>query len=264
MTTASEFLERNSRSSLQQWENDALALARAGSLVAWPMASVAVAANGHVGSFDASTDYLAIGIPPSAGQAGDYLRLPLTPLAAQRFADALGFVLPTPKMVRDVWAASPVKLDPVPLVPNRGASLAQYAEHSRRIDEQQSAVCGLRSLVSCGLTSGHKKDVVVGRLVKPGKVVIYGWFRPDGTNVQPRTNVHGDFYVDYSHGIRMISPTMTVDGQNMLVRDVLRDKNLSPLLSDEGALSASQTRYPTRPSLAVVGLQALLSTRRAA
>ena len=37
------------------------------------------------------------------------------------------------------------------------------------------------------LTSGQKKDVVVGQLVKPGKVVIYGWHRPDGTPIQPRT-----------------------------------------------------------------------------
>lgn len=129
------------------------------------------------------------------------------------------------------------------MVPNKGANLAQYAEHSRVVDAQLRSAQGLHPSNATVPISGHKKDVILSNIWKPGKVVIYGWYRPDGTHIQPKSNIHGDFYVDYSHGIRLVAPTMIVDGQNMNVEDVLNSPTYAGVLSDEGHLV--RTRYPT-------------------
>ena len=67
-------------------------------------------------------------------------------------------------------------------------------------------------------------------------MAIYGWHYPSGKPIQPLYVGHVDWYVDYSHGIRLISRRMMVDGRPMQVADVLRDKELSPLLSNEGPI----------------------------
>ncbi len=36
-------------------------------------------------------------------------------------------------------------------------------------------------------------------------LAIYGWHRENGVAIQPLTIVHKDTYVDYSHGIRLVS-----------------------------------------------------------
>ena len=228
----SEFLAANAGKSLAQWEAAAVALASQDSFVPWPMVPVSVTSKDgkHTGRFFVASDYFAVGTPE------DYIRLPLTPGAAQRVANTKGLLLPTAKMVEDIWRASPVKLSPSPLVPNRGANLAQYAEHSRVVDLQ------IPQAGQGALTSGQKKDVIVSNLWKPGKVVIFGWYRPDGTFIQPKSNIHGDFYVDYSHGIRLVGPNMEVDGQSMAVEDVLESTEYASLLSSEGPIR--RVRYP--------------------
>jgi len=144
-------------------------------------------------------------------------------------------MLPTSKMAQDIWRGSFVKLPPRNLL-NKGANLAQYAEHSKIVDDQLASIVPLGSGF---LVGGHKKDVILSNTMTPGKVVIFGWFRPDGTFIQPKTNVHGDFYVDYSHGIRMVAPTMQIDGHSALVQDVAADPVLSKVLSTEGPLRFS-------------------------
>jgi hypothetical protein len=71
---------------------------------------------------------------------------------------------------------------------------------------------------------------------KPHRVAIYGWRKLDGNPIQPLTIVHGDTYVDYSHGVRLIARQMLVDGKPMTINDVLKDPNLCGLLSDEGVI----------------------------
>lgn len=194
----------------------------------------------HQGVFYAAQDYLALGEFP------DFFRLPLTPISAQRIANQLGLLLPTSKMVDAIWKASGVRLTPEPLVPNKGANLAQFDQHSKAIDAQlvpRSA--GFAQVATPNAPyAGQKKDIILSNIWKPGKVVIYGWHKPDGSHIQPKSNVHGDFYVDYSHGVRLISPTMLVDGVTRNVADVMKDPNLFSLLSDESA-PLIRTSYPT-------------------
>ena len=85
---------------------------------------------------------------------------------------------------------------------------------------------------------GIKKDVVLTNRLseKPHRVAIYGWHYPDGKPIQPLYVGHVDWYVDYSHGIRLMSQRMVVDGQPMRVSEVLMNKDLSVLLSNEGPI----------------------------
>lgn len=231
----SEFVQTYKKTSLAKWEAAALELARQGSTVAWPMVALKLEADGHTATLKVASDYFAIGTPE------DFVRLPLTPRTAQTIANLSGELLPTPKLVSDIHKQASVQLTPSPMS-NRGANLEDYAAHSAKIETLRAS--------RVGLVSGTKKDVVISNLAKAGKVLIYGWFWPEGVKpgggfsnpIQPRSNVHGDFYVDYSHGIRFVSPVMTVDGEDMMTEAVLRDPKLSKLVSDEGPVR--QVRYP--------------------
>ena len=78
-------------------------------------------------------------------------------------------------------------------------------------------------------------------------MAIYGWHQLNGTPIQPLTTVHVDWYVDYSHGIRLVKRQMIVDGQPRDLWDVLKDPDLYLLVSDEGQIAVPH--YPTRQSV---------------
>lgn len=192
----------------------------------------------HTAEVRVMPDYLAVG-----GNA-DFVCVPLTPGTAMRIAGALGCVLPTRKIVDETYRQAEVKLEPRPLTENREA-VATFVQHNRII-EQQRAGRPLGALVA-----GVKKDVVLSNRLneKPGRVAIYGWHKPDRTPIQPLTIVHNDRYVDYSHGIRLVSRTVIVDGMAMDIADVLKDRFLCALLSDEGPMEI-QNMYAAPPTTA--------------
>ena len=74
-----------------------------------------------------------------------------------------------------------------------------------------------------GLIGGIKKDVVLSNKVqehaKANRVAIYGWHTLDGKPIQPVYAGHVNWYVDYSHGIRLIAKKVKIDGR-------LKDYNL--------------------------------------
>ena len=173
-----------------------------GSWMRWPMTLVVVQDKGHEVGFVVSDDYFAI------GEDGDYVRVPMNPLTAQRIADRLGFMLPTARMVDLVWRGAPVKVEPRPMQQELGrngvptgqifigqgqkagqSSTAGFAAHNLIVDGQFAAL-GLQP----GIRAGHKKDVVltnrqqgsatVTEVTGPAKsvdasnqVAIYGWHR---------------------------------------------------------------------------------------
>jgi hypothetical protein len=163
--------------------------------------------------------------------------MPVTPHLAQNIADILGCVLPTRKMVDDIYRSAHVKLEPQPLTEER-ESLATFLKHHRLVQQTW------HDWRPQQLVAGSKKDIVVTNrlLERPGRVAIYGWHKKDGTPIQPLTTVHVDWYVDYSHGVRLIDQWCQVDGQPRLVEEVWRDSNLWPLLSDEGPIEAKKYR----------------------
>jgi hypothetical protein len=183
-------------------------------------------------SYFVTPDYLAI------GSDEDYFLAPLTPLTAQAIADRLDCLLPTPKMVDDIYANSAVKLTPEPIPPSPAmTTVPVFLRHNELVRTAR----GDKPLG--GLVAGHKKDVVIANKVFaiPGKVGIYGWHKRDGKPIQPLYVGHASSWVDYSHGIRLVSRRMTVDGAAKTIEDVLANPQLAPLLSNEGVMR--QIRY---------------------
>ena len=189
----------------------------------------------HTAVFEAMPDYLAI------GSDADYVRMPMNPHTAQAFCDAFGFVLPTRKMVDDIWRQAVSKIVPQPLTEERESPLT-FLRHHRLIEEQ------IAGQYLGELRAGHKKDVVITNRLKerPSRLAIYGWHFPSGQPIQPLTIVHVDWYVDYSHGIRPVKKTIKVDGADLPYQQVLQDPHLHPLLSDEGVIDPA--RYPSPQS----------------
>jgi hypothetical protein len=170
-------------------------------------------------------DYLAI------GSDDDFLYVPLTYYSATLIADRFGSVLPTPRMVDAIYEQSAHHLRPAPLPAGPLMRSNLYLEaHQHRIDEQRSG------LPLGELISGHKKDLVLSnRLLHfPGRVAIYGWHTAPGHPIQPLSTVHGALYVDYSHGVRLVSTTVVVDGRPRSIYDALQDSQVAPVLSREG------------------------------
>jgi hypothetical protein len=170
-------------------------------------------------------DYLAI------GSDDDFLYVPLTYYSATIIADRFGSVLPTAKMVDAIYEQSAHHLTPAPLPAGPLMCSNLYLEkHQQRIDEQRSG------LPLGELISGHKKDLVLTNRLRelPGRVAIYGWHRAPGAPIQPLSTVHGAQYVDYSHGVRLVSTTVDVDGRPCSIYDALQDSHVAPVLSREG------------------------------
>jgi hypothetical protein len=180
-------------------------------------------------------DYLAV------GSDEDRLLTPLSPRSAQEIADRLGCVIPTRQMVDDIYNAASLKLEPAPIPPSPDmVKVKTWLQHQETIQKQRK-----ETKSPPGLIAGHKKDVVVTNQLNaaPGKVAIYGWHRLDGTPIQPLYLGHTELWVDYSHGIRLVARSMTVNGKSTTVEEVLADRKLSGLLSDEGVIL--NPRYPT-------------------
>ena len=179
-----------------------------------------------------TSEYLAI------GSNEDYVIMPISPCTAQHIADKLGCVLPTKKMVDDIYGAATTKLTPLPIPPSpEMTKVHAFLRHNDIVLEQRGGK------PPSGLVAGHKKDVVVtNRLAdRRGKVAIYGWHQKSGRPIQPLYTGHTAAWVDYSHGIRLVRREMMVGGERKTTDQVLTDATLFPLLSDEGRLV--QTRY---------------------
>jgi hypothetical protein len=182
-----------------------------------------------------SPDYL------SVGSDQDFVRVPLTPYLAQLIADVTGCILPTRRLVDEIDRAAAVKLQPIPLSLAR-ESLATFLKHHELIQE------GIKINDSVPFISGIKKDVIISRRLseRPDRVAIYGWHQSNGEPIQQPTTVHSARYVDYSHGVRLVDQWCDVDGTPMRVREVLRDENLHPLLSDGGAFEETAYLRPRK------------------
>jgi hypothetical protein len=181
----------------------------------------------HTIAYEVMPDYLSI------GSDRNFVRMPMTPYTGQAFADAFGFVLPTRKMVNDIWAAATTHLEPRPLTVERESPLT-FLQHHRIIEDQ------LEGAERGTFVAGIKKDIVVTNrlLEKPQRVAIYGWHYQNGQPIQPVYAGHVDWYVDYSHGVRPVRRAMRVDGKVMSFEQVMSDANLRYLLSDEGEIKA--------------------------
>jgi hypothetical protein len=187
-------------------------------------------AGGASGSGVAATlwvtpDYLAI------GSDADFVYVPLSYPSATLVADRFASVLPTAKMVDAIYEQSAHQLPPLPLPAGpQMRSNAYLSRHQQGIDAQRA---GLPLGV---LIAGHKKDLVLSNRLHrlPGRVAIYGWHRAADRPIQPLSTVHGAGYVDYSHGVRLVSASVVVNGRARSIYEALQDSLVAPVLSREG------------------------------
>lgn len=178
-----------------------------------------------------SPDYL------SVGNDADWVRMPVTPGAAQKIADSFHCFLPTRKLVNDIYRHASVKLEPIPLFAFRDSTPTMHHHHLMVEGQRRQQP---------GLIAGIKKDLVISSRVakdqRPNRVAIYGWHRLDGVPIQPLYTGHVSWYVDYSHGVRLVYEKLKVNGRWMHYTDVLLHPLLRKLICDEP--DCSFVRYP--------------------
>ena len=173
-------------------------------------------------SYQVTSDYL------SVGTDADWSRVPLTAMAAQQLADSFQCFLPTRKIVDDIYQAARVKLAPMPMFAFRDSPVTMYQHHL--------IIEGLRNGRK-GLIAGIKKDVVIAALLtrsaKPNRIAIYGWHQLNGKPIQPLYAGHVNWYVDYSHGVRLVKRTIQINGRPYDYIQVMQDPLLRKLICDE-------------------------------
>lgn len=238
--TGSAFLAATAAMSVAEREAQILAQLRQRNVPSWLRSfsvQVAVSGGGHALVFNALPDYLAI------GSDSDFLRIPTAAFTAQLAADAFGASLPTTKMVDLIYRAAPVHVEPQPLPPTSNmTSNAWFARENELVEGELAAQGSPARALGVG---GDKKDIVVtnGYLAHPNSTCIYGWPWLNGSNIQGLFCGHAASYADYSHGVRLVQLNVSLDGRAALLDDVLRDSELSALLSDEGPIP--EPRVPT-------------------
>lgn len=175
------------------------------------------------------SDYLSI------GSDDDFLLVPMSLDTALAVAAKFGFTLPTRRIVDQIYRASTVRLLPQPLPAGDQMRSIGYLRLHHWLVQQQLAAIGAAPGT---LTAGHKKDLVLSERLwsQPGRVAIYGWHRAIDAPIQPLSTVHGARYADYSHGVRLVSQWVFVNDERRSIFDVLADRRLAPLISDEGPL----------------------------
>ncbi|MDO6603875.1 hypothetical protein [Arenibacter palladensis] len=177
-------------------------------------------------------DYLAV------GSDTDYFLMPMTPILAQKIANAIGFSLPTKQMVDQIWSNASLKMAPTPIPPSpQMTTIPVMWEHNMLLKKQRKEAL-LQAPLGV-LVAGHKKDVIISNKIyeKSSKpVVIYGWHFQNGTPIQPVYAGHSETYADYSHGIRLVQDSALINHKVHLITSVLQDAEKSALFSDEGAM----------------------------
>jgi hypothetical protein len=180
----------------------------------------------------AAPDYLSVGLDR------DWARINITPMAAQKIADSFYCFLPTKKMVDDIYKASKIKLEPMPMYAFRDSTPTMW-HHHLIIEGQRKG--------KKGLIAGIQKDVILSERIsrdpKPDRVAIYGWHKLDGNPIQPLYTGHVNWWVDYSQGIRLIYRKIKVGGKWMDYADVLKDPMLQKLLCDEAYCDFFRYQY---------------------
>lgn len=179
----------------------------------------------------------------AVGSSQDFVRIPLSPHAAQAIADRTYASLPTSRISDAIWSSATLRMPPQPIPPSDAMTTVRVsAEHHALIEALWPA-----GLAHGTPVAGIKKDVVLTPRLEdePGRVAIYGWHGQDGSPIQPVYTGHTDRWVDYSHGIRLVSRRVVVDGVEHDLVDLLEDPELWQLVSDEGPMHSA--RYATSP-----------------
>jgi hypothetical protein len=177
--------------------------------------------------YEVMPDYLAV------GSDVNFCRVPMNPRTAQRLATLFGASLLTSVLSDHIYSQAELKLAPFNYIPvgNANELVSKFVDHNIQIEKQLSEAGGRQGQ----LVAGIKKDVILSARTaeQHDRVVIYGWHKPGGNPIQPVYSGHVWWYVDYSHGVRLINNQVILDGRLALVTDILKDPVLFRVLSNE-------------------------------
>ncbi|MFO7574790.1 MAG: hypothetical protein R6W67_06495 [Bacteroidales bacterium] len=232
--SGSQFMARIEMLALAEREEEIFKAISSGNIPAFlrelvTMEAVFTDADGqeHNVQYEVMPDYLAV------GSDEDFCRIPMNPHTAQRLATQFGGSLLTPKLSDHIYEKAEVKLAPFNYIPvgNANELVSKFRDHNEQIERQFREAGGVRGQ----LTAGIKKDVILSAVIseKRDRVVIYGWHKPDRKPIQPVYSGHVDWYVDYSHGIRLVNDRVLVDGKPVSLREILKHPVLFKLFSNE-------------------------------
>ncbi|HEX5100228.1 MAG TPA: hypothetical protein VFV94_12040, partial [Polyangiaceae bacterium] len=167
------------------------------------------------------------------------VRIDVTADGAQRIADLLGTVLPTPRIVQLIWEQATVRIDPCTLpADEKMATTARMIEHSECVDDQLGGRKGL-------VANEGKHWVLTNRVAGNGKLAAnYGWFVKGRPPIQTVGTHHDTGHTDYSQIMRLVKPKLRVDGREVDLQRVGRSPELWGLVSDEGPLLVWRAARP--------------------
>lgn len=199
---------------------------------------VPIKTSARINGKDYTLEYFVMPDYLSIGNDSDYFLCPMTPLLAQRIANTLDCILPTEKMVDQIYTAAIVKLPPQPIPPDSlMTTLPRFMQHNDSIQKLRKPLLDYFPLGS--LVAGTKKDIIIHQKIysnlrpnKPKPVVIYGWHALNGEAIQPPSNWHQETYVDYSHGVRLVQKMAKINGADISIVDILQDEQYRIFLSD--------------------------------
>lgn len=174
----------------------------------------------------------------SLGSDQDFVRIPVTPDTAQKIADQYNCVLPNPYLVDLIFRKASKRIRPILFKSSEKIVTSEaFLQHDRMIQQKLS---GLK--MGEHLVAGHKKDVILanGLVTQPDRVALYGLHVDETTKIQPMSLANPKSYVDYSHGVRLISNRIQINGVYYSLREVLVHPTLSQLVSPKGPLKISR------------------------
>ena len=167
------------------------------------------------------------------------VRFDVTAEGAQRIADQLNAVLPTPRILQLIWEQADIRLDPCKMPADaQMASTARMIEHSECVDQRIAGRTGL-------VANEGKHWVLTNRIAgKENLAANYGWFVKGRRPVQTVGLHHDTAHTDYSQIVRLVKPIINVDGRDVDIRHVGRSPELWGLVSDEGPLFVWRASRP--------------------
>ena len=166
------------------------------------------------------------------GDSENFVRLPMSLPAAMKLARQFGLSLPNKVLVDAIYNQANLKLRPRPLPPvtSKMTKPAYWAQHHSIISRQLNGQ-------GYTLLAGHKKDILQPSLRGDPRLTIYGWHRSHGNPIQPESRAHGKDYVDYSHGVRLVSKKAFLNGRMIPLNTVLKRLSSSqPKVIGDGKL----------------------------
>lgn len=206
---------------------------------------VSISGGGHCIEVDVLPDVLCVGTDD------DFMRLPMTPMTAQRIADLFAATLITPFLSDQVWRQADLHIDPMNVTMPPTAEMTStkwFVDQNAKVEHARAG--------RAGLIAGHKKDIVLANpLALPqfhDRVAIYGWHQLSGTPIQglnpspniPPSHTHVRTYVDYSHGVRLMSLDLVLDNADRDFLEIVQDEEVSQLINGPNGI-LRYTRYPT-------------------